>query len=56
MEVSYPIPVSDLIDQVNAAIVSEDRDTMLDLAALIDFVNNLGCPLNDGVSLPSNVG
>ncbi len=45
-EVNYPIPVSDLIDQVNAAIVSEDRDTMLDLAALIDFVNNLGCPLN----------
>jgi hypothetical protein len=33
-------------DQVNAALASLDRDTMLGLAATLDRANNLGCPLN----------
>jgi hypothetical protein len=32
--------------QVNAALASLDRDTMLALANVLDDANNLGCPLN----------
>lgn len=32
--------------QVNAALASLDRDTMLALADVLDDANNLGCPLN----------
>ena len=32
--------------QVNAALASLDRDTMLELASVLDAANNLGCPLN----------
>jgi hypothetical protein len=32
--------------QVNAALASLDRDTMLSLASTLDAANNLGCPLN----------
>jgi hypothetical protein len=35
-----------LEQQINAALASEDRQTMLDLAAFLDEANNLGCPLN----------
>ena len=35
-----------LQDRVNAALASEDRQTMLDLASELDAANNLGCPLN----------
>lgn len=35
-----------LIAQVNAAIASGDRDTILALASRLDIANNLGCPLN----------
>jgi hypothetical protein len=31
---------------VNQALASGDRQTMLDLAAVLDAANNLGCPLN----------
>lgn len=31
--------------QVNAALASGDRQTMLDLAKYLDRLNNLGCPL-----------
>jgi hypothetical protein len=31
--------------QVNAALASGDRQTMLDLARYLDSLNNLGCPL-----------
>ena len=33
-------------DTVNAALDSNDRQTMLDLASYLDDLNNLGCPLN----------
>ena len=32
--------------QINAALASLDRQTMLNLAAELDRANNLGCPLN----------
>jgi hypothetical protein len=35
-----------LVDTVNAAFASGDRDTMINLAAQLDADNNLGCPLN----------
>lgn len=34
-----------LVETVNAALASGDRQTMLDLAARLDADNNLGCPL-----------
>ena len=34
-----------IFDQVNAALASGDRQTMLDLASYLDRLNNLGCPL-----------
>ncbi len=36
----------DISAQVNAALASLDRDTMLDLATTLDNANNLGCPLS----------
>jgi hypothetical protein len=35
-----------LHEQINAALASLDRDTMINLAAELDAANNLGCPLN----------
>ena len=34
-----------IVPQVNAALASGDRATMLALAATLDAANNLGCPL-----------
>lgn len=45
-DVEYTTSVSDLIDDVNAALASGDRDTILALAGEIDADNNLGCPIN----------
>jgi hypothetical protein len=41
---NYPLSQSDVISQVNAALASGDRDTMITLAGLLDSYNNLGCP------------
>jgi len=35
-----------MLDTVNAALASGDRDTMISLAAEYDALNNSGCPLN----------
>ena len=35
-----------MLEQVNAALASGDRNAMLALAAYLDGLNNLGCPLN----------
>ena len=43
--VGYPLRRNDFVEEVNAAIASGDRQTMLDLAAELDRLNNLGCPL-----------
>ena len=37
---------SSIISQVNAALASNSRDTMLALASDLDTANNAGCPLN----------
>lgn len=44
--VDYPRSPADVISEVNAALASNDRDTMLTLASALDADNNLGCPLN----------
>jgi hypothetical protein len=44
--VDYPVTTAEVINSVNAALASGDRDTMLDLAGKLDKYNNLGCPLN----------
>ncbi len=44
--VDYPLTTSQVISQVNAALASGSRSTMLTLAATLDGYNNLGCPLN----------
>ena len=44
--VSYPWATAAVIADVDAALASGDRDTMLGLASALDRDNNLGCPLN----------
>ncbi|HEY3058542.1 MAG TPA: hypothetical protein VGL99_06160 [Chloroflexota bacterium] len=44
--VDYPLSVTNVTTQVNAALASGDRDTILNLASRLDNLNNLGCPLD----------
>lgn len=44
--VDYPLTQAQVISQVNAALASNDRNTMLALASTLDGDNNLGCPLS----------
>lgn len=44
--VNYPLTAADVISQVNAALATQHRGTMLALAEQLDIRNNLGCPLN----------
>ena len=44
--VDYPWVTAKVISDVNAALASKDRDTILALASDLDQDNNLGCPLN----------
>jgi hypothetical protein len=44
--VDYPLTQAQVIAQVNAALTSNNRDTMLSLAGTLDGDNNLGCPLH----------
>ncbi|MFC1969666.1 collagen binding domain-containing protein, partial [Chloroflexota bacterium] len=46
-DVNYPRTVGEVINAVNNALASCDRDTMLSLAADLDRDNNLGCPLGE---------
>jgi len=41
-KVDYPLTEADVISQVNAALASNNRGTMLDLATQLDTYNNLG--------------
>jgi hypothetical protein len=43
---NYPQTVGQMTTAVNAALASNNRGTMLTLAAQLDSDNNLGCPLN----------
>lgn len=44
--VNYPRTTADIISDVNSALASCDRATMLALKDELDADNNLGCPLN----------
>jgi hypothetical protein len=44
--VDYPRTTSSIIADVNAALASNNRNTMLALATALDRDNNLGCPLS----------
>ncbi|MFZ2502459.1 MAG: hypothetical protein WAW88_07305 [Nocardioides sp.] len=44
----YTNPLA-IVPTVSAAIATGDRQTMLDLAGVLDAANNLGCPLNNTV-------
>jgi hypothetical protein len=47
-DISYPYPggVAGIEAAVNAALNSQDRGTILTLAAILDFDNNSGCPIS----------
>jgi len=45
-DIDYPRTTAEVIADVNAALASNNRSTMLALAAELDEDNNLGCPLN----------
>jgi hypothetical protein len=42
--IHYPLTTAQVISQVNSALASGDRATMLSLASSLDQKNNLGCP------------
>jgi hypothetical protein len=44
--VDYALTTGEVIAQVNAALASNDRATILALASTLDRHNNAGCPLN----------
>lgn len=44
--VEYPRTTAEILADVNAALSSGNRNTMLNLATALDNDNNLGCPLN----------
>ncbi|MDP9381674.1 MAG: hypothetical protein M3Q29_16310 [Chloroflexota bacterium] len=46
-DVDYALTAADIISQVNDALASEDRDTILDLAEDLDDFNNAGCTIDD---------
>jgi hypothetical protein len=45
-DVDFQLTTAQVIDQVNAALASNNRNTMLNLASTLDGYNNAGCPLN----------
>ncbi len=44
-DLTYPLTTEEVIVQVNAALASNNRATMLQLAANLDAYNNALCPL-----------
>ena len=45
-DVNYPRLESEVIDDVNDALESQDKDTIINLATALDNDNNLGCPFD----------
>jgi hypothetical protein len=45
-DVDFGLAPAEVIEQVNAALASGDRETILALAEELDVLNNEGCPLN----------
>jgi hypothetical protein len=54
--IGYPLSVQQITGQVNAALATCDRDTILTLASTLDRFNNLGCADANGQGLPCHVG
>jgi hypothetical protein len=44
--VNYPKTLAQIQSAVNSALASSDRSTMLELASILDVLNNAPCPLN----------
>ncbi|MWV10725.1 hypothetical protein F3I62_01350 [Pseudomonas sp. R-28-1W-6] len=44
-DVDFPLSTAEVISQVNAALATKDRGTILALASTLDGYNNLGCDL-----------
>jgi uncharacterized repeat protein (TIGR01451 family) len=44
--VKFPLTTSQVLSEVNAALATQNRDTILALASQLDQDNNLGCPLS----------
>ena len=44
--ISYPRTVAGIVADVNAALASSDRSTIISLASALDADNNLGCPIS----------
>jgi hypothetical protein len=45
-DIDYPLTTQEVLDLVNDALASDDRATILAVAATLDANNNLGCPLS----------
>jgi hypothetical protein len=43
-DVDFPLTTAQVIAQVNEALASNDRETMIGVAEELDILNNLGCP------------
>lgn len=46
LSVAYAFTTSEVVDMVNDALATGDRDTILDVKDVLDAANNGGCPLN----------
>jgi hypothetical protein len=53
-DVDYTLTTDEVIESVNNALASGDRDTILNLASELDEYNNRGCSLNELVSFCSH--
>jgi hypothetical protein len=42
----FPLTTGQVISQINSALASGNRDTILNLASHLDQLNNAGCPLS----------
>jgi hypothetical protein len=52
-DVLYPRTLAEVIADVDAALLSGNRETILQLAASLDEDNNLGCPLGGSPASPA---
>jgi hypothetical protein len=46
-DIDYPLTTAQVIAQVNVALASNDRETILLLATTLDALNNATCPIDD---------
>jgi hypothetical protein len=54
--IDYPRTAAQIIADVNAALASGNRNTILALASQLDKDNNLGCPINGKEGVQSGQG